>query len=86
MQNEGVKGKKPAPNGMYWGSAHLSNGKRKMVMVEPLDEITYLAWTNSEKVSILQGWKPSEERGGWFIKEFLLDEIEIFNWTYKKNE
>ena len=79
-----IKGKKPAPNGMYWGNIEISQNKYKIVMVEPITENAYRAWSNSNNVIGLQGWKVCDFRDGWVYKDMHPDKFSIFDWIYYK--
>ena len=74
-----IKGKKSAPNGMYWGNVQIKNKVHKVVMIEPIDEIIYLAWSNSSAIIGLPGWNASKKKG-WYCKEYLSEEVKVFDW------
>lgn len=84
-----IKGKRAAPNGMYSGNITIE-GKLKVVMVDPIDENNYRAWTNSslvvkrnkkmEVVSVIDGWTISKLKPGWAFKDMHKDEFTIFDW------
>ena len=78
-----IKGKRKAPNGMYKGNIQIKspNGDfMKLVMVEPLTENTYRAWSNSSKVIGLEGWEFDDLMDGWVYIDLNKDEFQIFNW------
>lgn len=78
-----IKGKRPAPNRMYWGNVYIKfkeDVKPKLVMVEPLTEDTYRAWSNCTKLFGLVGWKISDKREGWVYYDLPKEEFTIFDW------
>jgi hypothetical protein len=75
-----IKGRKPAPNGCYWGNIVL-NDHYKLVMIEPVTEKAYRAWTNKAcLVGHLPEWKEHEQREGWFYCDKPKEQFNIFDW------
>lgn len=70
------KNKKKAPNGMYWG-----NVLNKCVMVEPLGDGTFRAWSNNSKFLKTNNWELSDTKLGWGFEDFFEEEINFFNWN-----
>lgn len=75
-----IKGKREAPNGMYWGNITIAPNAYKLVMVEPLNNETYRAWTNNSIIIGSTGWTISKTRNGWAFKDMPIDEFIIFDW------
>jgi hypothetical protein len=75
-----IQGKRKAPNGMYWGNIFVPTQGSKLVMVEPINEKTYRAWTNCSKLFGLKGWVISEKRSGWAYYDLPKEEFTIFDW------
>jgi hypothetical protein len=69
------QGKRKAPNGMYWG-----NVLNKAVMVEPLGNGVFRAWSNNTKFLRTNSWQLSEAKLGWGFQDYLEQEITFFNW------
>ncbi len=80
MEKIKIEGKRPAPNSMYWANILIGN-KGKAVMVEPLDNETFRAWSNSTLILGLPGWELSENRKGWTYKDMPIDKFTIFDWN-----
>jgi len=70
-----VKGKRKAPNGMYWG-----NVLNKCVMFEYLGNGIFKAWSNNTKFIKANDWQLSETKLGWAYNDFLEEEIIFYNW------
>jgi len=70
------KGKRKAPNGMYWG-----NVINKCVMIEPLGNGVFRAWSNSEKFISSNAWTLPIARLGWGYRDFLEEEVNFYDWN-----
>lgn len=79
MKKVTINGKRPAPNGMYWGNVTIANGY-KLVMVEPLSDTKYRAWTNNSMILGLPDWEISMDRKGWAFSDRKINEFIIFDW------
>jgi hypothetical protein len=76
-----IQGKRKAPNGMYWGNIEIQKDIYKCVMVEPLDENIYRAWSNSQlALRKNSGFTISDKRVGWAYKDLGKNEFKIFDW------
>lgn len=75
-----------ADNGWYWANTAIQHPEKgqvgKMVGAEP---------TADEDIFILHGnrqyddtWEANPEKGGWFTKEVLVNELEFFNFPVRQ--
>ena len=67
--------KRKAPNSIYWGYV-LSHD----VLVEPLGNGMFRAWSNNTKFLKESNWTYSNNHLGWGYMDFMKNEIKLFNW------
>ena len=79
MEKVTIKGKRTAPNGMYWGNIPVADSY-KLMMIEPISCDKYRAWTNSSRIIGLPGWRVSTIRLGWAYCDLPIDNFQIFDW------
>jgi len=69
------KGKRKAPNGMYWG-----NVLNKCVFIEPLGNGEFRAWSNNTRFLKENKWLLSETKLGWGYQDYFEEDLTFFDW------
>jgi len=72
------KGKRKAPNGMYWCNISIGD-EGKCVMAEKLENGKFKAWSNSALVRMLENWHPDETKPGWRFRLCEENELIFYN-------